>query len=158
MKRAIYVIAIVIVAIIVTPLCTYVIADNIVTDAVNKLEVDSGSPHPIHMGTKEVTYADHFLFINKADIPLKLEYVNVTVYVINRSNDSQYAIGGFNIENEEVGANEQSGFPLSFIVTSEDALEQIRSLSYGIGEKIEITASTSYLFWHFTKQTTITRL
>jgi hypothetical protein len=156
MKRVtIYVFAIVIVTIIITPLYTYLVAHNIVTDAVNALEVDSGSPQPIHIGTNDVTYADYFSFTNRADISLKLDYVNVTVFVTNfPSNDAQYAIGGFNIENETVvDANKQIGFPLSFVVTSEDALNQIYSSSYGIGEKIEITASGSYLFWHFTKQT-----
>lgn len=147
MKKMFYAIMIVIVATIATPLSTFALADNIVTEAVNKLDVDSGPPHPIHIGTEDVLYADHFSFINKAEIPLVLENVNVNAYITSfPSHDSQYGIGSFSIENEKVNANGQIGFPINFTVTSEDALNQIYSLSYGVGEKIETTVSGSYLF------------
>jgi hypothetical protein len=67
-----YVIMTVIVATIATPLCTFALADSIVTDAVNKLDVDNGYPHPIHIQTEDVLYADHFSFTDKAEIPLVL--------------------------------------------------------------------------------------
>ena len=158
MKKAYYVVAIVIVTIITALLCTFVIADNVVTDAFNILNADSGSPNSIHIGTEDVLYADHFSFTNQAEIPLVLEYVNVTIYISSfPSSDSQYVIGGFSIENEKVDANKQVGFPINFPVTSEGALNQIYSSSYVVGEKIEMTISGSYLFWNFEKQKIITR-
>jgi hypothetical protein len=60
------VVAIVIVTIITALSCTFVIADNVVTDAVNVLNVDSGSPSSIHIGIEDVLYADHFSFTARA--------------------------------------------------------------------------------------------
>jgi hypothetical protein len=169
MKKAYYMVAIVIVTIIAALLCTFFIADNVVTDAVNIFNVDSGSPSPIHIGTEDVLYADHFSFANQAEIPLVLDYVNITIYISSDyvnitiyissfpSSDSQYVIGSFSIENEKVDANKQIGFPINFPVTSEGALNQIHSSSYVVGEKIEMTISGSYLFWSFLKQKIITR-
>ena len=158
MKRVYYVVAIVIVTIITALSCTFVIADNVVTDAVNILNVDSGSPSSIHIGTEDVLYADHFSFTNQADIPLVLDHVNITICISSYpSSDSQYVIGSFSIESEKVDANKQIGVPINFPVTSEGALNQIHSSSYIVSEKIEMTISGSYLLWHFVKQKIITR-
>ena len=158
MKRVYYVVAIVIVTIITALSCTFVIADNVVTDAVNVLNVDSGSPSSIHIGTEDVLYADHFSFTNQADIPLVLDHVNITICISSYpSSDSQYVIGSFSIESEKVDANKQIGVPINFPVTSEGALNQIHSSSYIVSEKIEMTISGSYLLWHFVKQKIITR-
>ena len=158
MKKAYYVVATVIVTIITALLCTFVIADNVVTDAVNVLNVDSGSPSSIHIGTEDVLYADYFSFTNEAEIPLVLDHVNVTIYISSfPSPGSQYVIGAFSIESEKVDANKQIGVPINFPVTSEGALNQIHSSSYVVSEKIEMTISGSYLFWNFVKQKIITR-
>ena len=152
MKKAHYAVAIVIVAIITAPLCTFVLADKVVTDVVNILNVDSGSPSSIHIRTEDVFYADYFSFTNQAEIPLVLDHVNVTVYISSfPSPDSQYVIGTFSIESEKVDANKQIGVPINFPVTSEGALNQIHSSSYVVSEKIEMTISGFLLVLEFFK-------
>ena len=141
----------------VAPLYTYVVAHNIVADAVNKLSVDSGSPFPIHVGVTNVLYAENFLFTNKASIPLIMDNLNIAVYITNSTaSGDQYVLGSMLTMNQTVKANREIGIPISFNVTSEDALSLIRGSGYHVGWKVEITASGSYLFWHFTKQKIVT--
>jgi hypothetical protein len=159
MKPVLYVgIVLLIVIVVAAPLYTYLVADNIVTDAANRLYVDSDSPFPIHAGTTDVLYANNFLFRNEADIPLTLEHINITVYVTSYpSPTSQYVIGSLHATNQTLNAHREIGIPASLNVTSEDALSLIHSLNYGVGWEVETTASGSYFFWSFTKQKTATR-
>ena len=156
MTRVFYVgTALIIMIIVVIPVFTYVIADDVVTGAVNKLDVNSGAPSPLHIGFEDVSYADNFLFTNKADIPLTLDYANITVYVTNYPPTSiQYVIGSIEVRNETVNANREIGFPLISSVTSEATLNIVHSLNYSVHWSAEITVSGSYLFCHFTKQIT----
>ena len=156
MKRVLYVgIALIIVIVGVIPVYTYVVADNVVTSAVNKLYVDSGAPSPLHTGFEDVSYADNFLFTNKADIPLTLDYVNITVYVTNYPPSSvQHVIGSIEVKNETINTNREIGVPLISNITSEVILNLVHSLNYSVRWSAEITVSGSYLFWHFTKQIT----
>ena len=146
----------VIIIITIIPLSTYFTAESAVTNAVSQLKVDVGAKSSISMEASNVLYSNNFSVTNEANIPLTLEYVNVTVYVSSvPSNLSQYAIGSIIIRNETVKASKQISFPVLFNVTSENALNLMHSSNYNVGWKAELTASGSYMFWHFSKQKTI---
>ncbi len=147
-------IALIITIIIAIPVFTYVVADNIVTGAVNKLDVTSGAPSPIHLGVEDVLYADNFLFTNNANIPLTIDYANITAYITDYPPSVQYVIASIEVRNETVNANREIGVPLIANVTSEAALNIVNSLSYSVRWSAEITVSGSSLFWNFTKQIT----
>jgi hypothetical protein len=153
MKKMFYAGIALIITIIISPVFMYVVADNVVTDAVNKLDVTSGAPSPLHTGFEYASYADNFLFTNRADIPLTIDYANITAYVTNNPPTAvQYVIASIEVRNETVNANREIGVPLIANVTSEAVLNMVDSLSYSVRWSAEITVSGSYLFWGFTKQ------
>jgi len=145
---------------------SYFIADSVVYDAINHKFglIGSGS---IQIGLKDVSFAGNFNFTNRADIPLTVDYANLTVCVFDSDlpydgglffigsvvQDHEYTIGSAIVENELLPAKGQFQFPIGIDVTSDDALNVIRNGNYSAGYVYsEMTLSGTYLFWHFTQQ------
>jgi len=170
MKKHVVLGILLIVIIIIAIPVSYFVALGVVSDAVFRLGFEQNDWGSIHAGTPNVSFVGNFIFTNGAGIPLALDYVKIAVYVFDdgRPYDGNlfyigstppsdpHEIGSFETENELVPANGQVVVPAGFDVTSEDALNVIRSGNYTVGWAFhELTVSGSFLFWHFTPRIAI---
>ncbi len=145
---------------------SYFVANSVVSDAVYyKFNFgDSSGSGIINAGSTNVTFTGNFNFANGADIPLTLDRVNITVYVIPTDHPYDGSIffdmlmgtgephvGNVLIENELLPAHGQFNLPVNWHVTSQDALDRISTGNYSVGWGWnELTVSGTYLFWHIT--------
>ncbi len=145
---------------------SYLVANSVVSDAVYykfNFGQSSGSG-TINAGSTGVTFTGNFNFANGADIPVSLDRVNITVYVVPADHPYDGSVffdwvmaygkphvGSVLVENELLPAHGQFNLPVNWHVTSEDALTLIRTGNYSVGwDWPELTVSGTYLFWHIT--------
>ena len=151
-RRVYTVIALILIVIILVPLSTYAVANNIVAHALDETSVTTGSQNAIVEPTY-VEYRTYFLVTsNETDNGITLN-MNITIYVESIDHSAKYLIGNI-VKNETMKGYTQIGIPSSFNLTSENALNIFHSEGYSITWLAELTASGSYLFWHVTKQRT----
>jgi len=158
---AIFLIVIIIIA---TPV-TYVIAQEAVSDAVFIFGFDSGSAS-FQTEPTVALFTGNFTLMNRADIPLTVDYANITVFVSERSNSfngkveffgaspltpNSYFIGSIVAENKFLPANSQVIISASSLITSEDVLNLIHAGNYSVLWTTNgLIISGWYLCWHIT--------